>query len=184
MATNQPAQKPPPAPQTRDQPGKRAAILIIGVLVVVGMTYGAGLRSATRRLKQANEEMRRVTARADAFQADVALRDATIRQLEARRQLHLALLALDQRNFGTAQSHLHAAGALLEGAANGDGAALAEPLKAMNLVAVSDFSGQRERVLDFARRLDAVVADRVPAANAAPASPAPASPAPAPAAAP
>jgi hypothetical protein len=36
-----------------------------------------------------------------------------VRQLEARRQLHLTLLELDKRNFGTAQEHLAGAAILL-----------------------------------------------------------------------
>lgn len=165
MAIDPPARKPPSAPQVKDQPAKRAAILIIGVLVLIGMAYGSGLRGGTRRVQAAEAELRRVSARADAAQADLSVRDATIRQLEARRQLHLALIALDQRNFGTAQTHLQAAGTLLDGA-GGDGPALGQQIKATELVVASDFSAQRERVLDFARRLDALLGGRVPAAAA------------------
>ena len=158
MSTNPLPQKPPVAPPATDQPGKRAAILIIGALVLVGMAYGSGLRTSTKRLAEAKQELLRVQTQADAARSDVARRDTTIRQLEARRQLHLALIALDERNFGTAQGNLNAS-AILLGNAGGDDemAALTKQIRGTNLVAAADFSGERQQVLEFARRLDAAI---------------------------
>lgn len=157
MSTHPPL-KPPPAPPAQDQPGKRAAILIIGALVLVGMAYGSGLRTSTKRLAEAKQVLLRVQTQADAARSDVARRDTTIRQLEARRQLHLALIALDERNFGIAQGHLNAAAILLGNAGGGEGiAALTKEIRGTNLVAAADFAEERRQILDFARRLDAAI---------------------------
>ena len=157
MTTSPPAQQPPPAPPARDQPGKRRTILIVGSLIVVTMAYLSGLRTSVGRLRTANQELFRVRSQAEVAREDVSRRDTTIRQLEARRQLHLTLMALDERNFGIAQNHLNAAAILLGNAGGGEMEALAQQIKGTNLVAAADFADQRQQILDFVRRLDAAI---------------------------
>src|SRR5262245_14459337 len=85
---------------------KRALIILTVLVAALGATYLAA------RLQGGVE----VKAAADRATAAEKARDearSKLLQLEARRRLHLALLALDQRNFGIAESHLGAASGLL-----------------------------------------------------------------------
>lgn len=149
---------PPPAPPANDQPRKRALILIVGTAIVVSMAYLSGLRTSTGRLREKNQELTRLKTQVDVARSDVTRRDATIRHLEARRQLHLSLIALDERNFGIAQGHLNAAAILLGNAGGGEAFTnLTRQIRATNLVAAADFAEQRQQILEFARRLDAAI---------------------------
>lgn len=153
MTTASPPSRPGDASSTKSQTTLRWAILILGSLIVLAMAYGTGLRQSTSKLRNTNEQLR-------AARADVAGRDTAIRQLEARRQLHLALLALDQRNFGIAQSRLNAAAILLNNAGQGQTgglADLAQRIRATRVVAAADFAGQREQVLESVQQLDTIL---------------------------
>lgn len=79
-------------------------------------------------------------------------------RLEARRHLDLALRQIDRRNFGTAADELGAAAGLLaKSKPDGDLGKLAQDLSGYHLVATDDVSKQREQVLAFSDRFDALV---------------------------
>lgn len=80
-----------------------------------------------------------------------------IGRLEARRQLHLMLLALDDRNFGIAKAHQAKAARLLQQSQpEGDMAKLATDIDKLELVATEDLAVQREKVLDWVKRFDQI----------------------------
>ncbi|MCX6367843.1 MAG: hypothetical protein NTX57_14230 [Armatimonadetes bacterium] len=81
-------------------------ILVTGSLFVLGIAYGSGMRSQTKKLQTLTQELkinrRNLRASELARYADIAL----MHQLEARRLLDLSLEAIAQRNYGIAQEQL------------------------------------------------------------------------------
>jgi cellobiose-specific phosphotransferase system component IIA len=137
----------------------RAKPYLIGagvVLALLAVTYGAGRLQTASRIEAAQGETKKAEGERD--QAREELREArrVIEVLEARRALHRALVALDERNFGIAQQKLEQAGALL---AKGDKEleALGKAISAYRLLATEDVGAQRTRVLVFATKLDELV---------------------------
>jgi hypothetical protein len=103
----------------------------------------------------------------------VAERTDLLRRWEARRQMHLALLALDERNFGIAQQHLRGASEQLNASSPAsDLQTLARQIGDTSLIAAGNYGGQRLQVIELARRLDALLR---PALEGAGLSPPPAS---------
>ena len=81
-------------------------ILVTGSLFVLGIAYGSGMRSQTKKLQNLTQEFKinRRSLRASelARQSDIAL----LHQLEARRLLDRVLEAVAERNYGIAQERL------------------------------------------------------------------------------
>jgi hypothetical protein len=140
----------PTGPQTTGRI-KRVLIILLVLAAALGATYLTGRLQGGVEVKAANE---RVTA---AEQARDEARGKVV-QLEARRRLHLALLALDQRNFGIAESHLGVASALL--AKSKQPASLAElhtALSAVKLRASEDLGSERKKIESIIQRFDQLV---------------------------
>lgn len=149
----------------------RSLILIIGTLFVLSMAYGSGMRAQKRIVDSINEE--RKIAERDLRQAagSLQVRLVLLRQLEARRLMHAALLELDRRNFGTAQGSLNQAVALLKEAGEAiattqavapDLASVASGLAEVQLVASEDFGVQRGRVVALSEEADAKISAFLP----------------------
>ena len=150
----------------RVQAIKRVLILVIGISVTLAMTYFSGYKRGSKVANRAVHAQQAAEVRSTILERQVA-------QLEARRQLHLSLLALDDRNFGIAQRHLGTAGDLLARAeGDAEAAALATQIKGINIAVAGDFSAQRDQILALIKQLDgllpATTEVRVPAAVAAP----------------
>ncbi|WP_394793360.1 hypothetical protein, partial [Armatimonas sp.] len=81
-------------------------ILITGTLFILGIAYGSGMRSQTKKLQNLTQDLKiiRRSLRASelARQSDIAL----LHQLEARRLLDRTLEAIAARNYGIANTHL------------------------------------------------------------------------------
>jgi len=134
---------------------KRWAIGFGALVASLAAAYGTGryqgkltTDAAEARATQRESEKQRATGEFD------AQRDRAIR-LEARRRLHLAVLAVDERNFGVAEGHLTKAGALL-GRAKGDAALdrLASEITGTKLSATDDLGATRKRLLDWVSAFD------------------------------
>jgi hypothetical protein len=157
----------------------RAALLIVGTIFVLGLAYGSGMRGQVRKLKAMNQKL--VTVRRDLrlSQMDLRTNQALTQQLEARRQVSLALLELDRRNFGAAQERLAEAASRLETVQQANNAALAakpeqpavsiadlssigEQIKQIDLVATPNTGGQREHLLTIAAQMDSELSKAVP----------------------
>ena len=162
----------------------RAVLLIVGTIFVVGMAYGGGMKGQTKKLQAQNDLL--VTARRDLrlSQMDLRASQALAQQLEARRQVSLALTELDRRNFGAAQERLAEAAARLDtvqkanetaraakpqqpAVAVADLTAIGTQIKQINLVATSDTGAQREQILALATQMDTELGKATPKPNAA-----------------
>jgi len=154
MATQELVSGGQPAPSSRV--GKLLTVLGL-LLLALGVAYTAGRLHTASKIDQADDRARAALEERDRTRKDLATERAAIQRLEARRRLHLALTAVDARNFGIAQGHLDAAAALL--AQGGAGAAagfeqLQRDIRTAHLVATEDLGIQRQRILDWTRRFD------------------------------
>lgn len=170
----------------------RTTILVAGIVIVLAMTYGSGMSAEMHKTKAINEKLKVANVDLRTTQLDLRAGQALAQQLEARRQLDLAMQELDKRNFGTAQDHLSEAAARLDtveqsnlyakahpvqtGATDQvyqppvstlDFSALAAQIKGTSLAAAADIGDQRQKVLGFAAQMDAQLAKVVPKPDAA-----------------
>jgi hypothetical protein len=144
-----------PAKPATPSRAKRALVYTgIGV-AALGVAYGGGRLQTQGDVDKAEEATR---ARAAAEAEQVKLREQAntrVRELEGRRQLALALVALDERNFGTAQGHLAKAGALFAESKGDAGIEeLARSAGSYKLVATDDIGAQRKLLMDWTRKFD------------------------------
>jgi hypothetical protein len=161
----------------------RIALLVVGTIFTLGIFYGSGMKRQTSKLKEKNNEL--VTARRDLrlSQMDARTSQALTQQLEARRQVALALGELDRRNFGAAQERLAQATARLDAVQKANEAAKAmkpeqpavsladltpigEQIKQISLVTTPDTAEQRERILALAAQMDTELDKAVPKPDA------------------
>jgi uncharacterized protein HemX len=127
---------------------KRALIVIAVVLASVGAAYGFGRLQTSSKIDAAEQKA------AQAEQTAAAAETRVLR-LEARRRLHLALIQLEQRNFGIAEQHLTAAGALLEKTKpQGELEQLRANLAGARLKASDDIAVQRTKITAWIARFD------------------------------
>jgi hypothetical protein len=136
----------------------RLATLVAALVVAVGLAYGAGWLRASGRIAAADARARAASASASARLAELSEAAQRLAELEARRSMHLAEVALDARNFGTAETHLHAAGAVLRADARSrELAELGGTLANVHLKATEDLGGERQRIVGWIKRFDEVV---------------------------
>lgn len=133
---------------------KRGAILAGVALAALGAAYGAGRLQTARAIDSAEAKAAEVSRAEKAALERVTAEQNTVKKLEARRRLHLALIALDQRNFGIAQEHLTEGARLLEGHTTGDLEEIRASLASLKLVATEDLETQRSKILQLVRRFD------------------------------
>lgn len=140
--------------------GKQIAIGVSAAVVAIGVAWGIGRFQGNAKVEEAE---RRASAAASASASAVAASSVAaevergkVARLEARRRLHLAIIALEDRNFGIAQEHVAAAKAFLLAAKGGDPEVqkLATDLDAFKVVATEDVGDQRKAILAFCKRLD------------------------------
>jgi hypothetical protein len=152
-------------PEKKKSGAKRFLILIGLFLLCLASTYGYGRWQGAKAVAGAQAEVAgvRESAAARAGQARSELTDlrGQVQMLQARRHLDRALMALDERNFGTAAEALHTAGSELAAVqpppAGADPtvlARLAQEIQAARLAVSEDFSQQRSRILGWIRELD------------------------------
>jgi hypothetical protein len=165
-------------PVAPNDPTKRTIMLTLGTIVVLAMTYGSGMSAEIHKIQAINETLKSAKSDLRVTQMDLRTSDALIQQLEARRQLDLALAALDQRNFGIAQQRLDEAAVRLLLVEQADQAAKAHPvetadyvyqppvstldlsalagqIKGTALATTPDIGAQRQQILGFVSQLDA-----------------------------
>jgi hypothetical protein len=171
---------------------EKAKAVLLGAVVVIAVGAGLYVGGYWYANRQFSGEKQQLNAQVDAAQAQLSELSSANRLLRARFALYQAAAQLDQRNFGSANTHLHEAAGMLAGAAPGAGveaadfAALRDELAGTNIQVAEDLEAQRARVLDFGRRLDALLPTPtpdtapLPSEAAQPDMPAP-SPAPSPA---
>jgi hypothetical protein len=165
-------------PENRKSGAKRLLMMFGLFLLCVASAYGYGRWQGAKAVAGQQAEAEAAQNRAANFRASVA--DGTeraqkwsadlqaqVNMLQARRQLDLALTALDERNFGTAQTRLHAAGNALAGAVqtppSGADASvlsrLAQELQPVSVPVAEDLAQQRQQIQGWIRDLDKQIAD-------------------------
>lgn len=144
----------PAAADTKSR-AKRALVYTGIGLAALGASYGVGRLQTQHAIGEAQEQTQ-ARAAAEAEQSKLRVEAATkVRELEGRRQLSLSLVALDERNFGTAQRHLARAGALFaESKGDAPIEELARSVSGYKLEATDDIGKQRKLVMDFTQRFD------------------------------
>lgn len=139
---------------------KGIAIAAVAALAFAGAAYGFGRYQGVAQVREADA---RASAAASSSASAVALASVAtdiergkVARLEARRRLHLATLALDDKNFGIAQDHLTVARAHLLAAKGGDNEVtkLAADLDTLKIAAADDTTEPKQKILAWAKRLD------------------------------
>jgi uncharacterized protein HemX len=156
-----PADKRPAAEKSAATSGSKKALIGAGIgLVAIAVAYGVGRVQGGQATSAADERAK--AAASEREKAGQALSDekGVTQRLEARRRLHLALVALDERNFGIAEQHVAAAGKLIQKSGapkDGEMAKLGDELASGRLVATEDVGSQRSKLLGWAKRFDATM---------------------------
>lgn len=142
------------SPQEPAQGPSKAKRILLGAaafILSVAIAYGIGRFQLAGQVRDA--EMR-------TQDAEQKLRSERhlVTSLQARRHLHLALLAVDERNFGIAQKELEEAGRLLAQASDKpEHAKIAADIQRQKLIATEDLGAQRQKLLAWTRALDALL---------------------------
>jgi len=142
----------------------KATAIGVGVaLVCVGAAYGVGRFQGASKVEEAD---RRASAAASASasaatsaRVAVDIERGKVARLEGRRRLHLALIAIEERNFGIAEEQLKAARKELASAPGADPelTKISSELDGYKVVATDDTGDQRKKLLDWCKRLDATL---------------------------
>lgn len=148
----------PPKPWTEKL--KRGAAYTGVGLAMLGAAYGTGRFQTSQAIDAAEQKTAEAEQARKATEVNLADERNTIKKLEARRHLHLALLALDRRNFGIAQDHIEQAARLLAGHVAGELENVRAALASMKLLATEDLETQRSKILSLVERFDKTLPPR------------------------
>jgi hypothetical protein len=139
----------------------KKALIGAGVgLVLLAVTYGVGRYQGAQTAGAADHRAEAADGERAKTEATLSSERARATQLEARRRLHLALMALDARNFGIAQEHVTEAGKLIQKSApakDSELAKLGDELATTRLVATEDLGSQRSKLLAWTQRFDSAL---------------------------
>jgi hypothetical protein len=151
----QPTPTAPAKPPARGGRAKRWLIALASGSAVLGAAYGTGRFQTSSRVDEAQAI---ASAKAEQWTSE----HASVLRLEARRKLHLALTALDSRNFGIGQEQLAAAATLLAAThPEGELDKLQKQIASYQLKASENVGAERDAINDWIKRFD----EAVPAAK-------------------
>jgi len=145
------------APPTAAGPWQKRLIWTGVMILAAGASYLAGRLQTSSMIDAAEKETVAAEEKATKRGADVSQANQLLLRYEARRQLHLVLIALEERNFGIAKEHQSTAATLLQESEPTAGSELAKLYEAMQkyqLVAREDLSAERTVIQTWAKRLD------------------------------
>jgi hypothetical protein len=154
-----------PRPSAAKRPLRRALALLGLALLGMVAAYVSGRIQAQARLSEARQQVARAVEQQKQGANQAQSAQASVLRLESRRRLHLALMAMEERNFGIAQQHLGAAGVLLGRSNPGqdsDLGKLGASIREARLVATEDLGTQRQRLLGWVQRFDRAVPPKKP----------------------
>lgn len=157
---NAPEAKPKPPPSPARKKAQRVLIVLALFVLALAVAYTVGRVQTASHVTEAKQKVQQIDKSQKQTRSQLDSEKALVDRLEARRRLHLALLAMDQRNFGIADQHMHVAARLLarsKPAAGSDLAKLQHRVAAFKLVATEDLAGQRQKILDLVHRFDELV---------------------------
>jgi hypothetical protein len=136
-------------------------IRIVAACAILGLAFGAGAWHGSIKLDQQKTHyetaLENAQQEAGKLQAELSAERAKLGQLEARRRLHLALAALEQKNFGIAQTELERAAAFLDRSRPDAGTPVSKlqaQIKGYKIIASEDVSKEREMIQGWLRRFD------------------------------
>ncbi len=155
--------KPPPSPGVKK--AQRVMILVGLAVLALVVAYTVGRVQTASHVTEAKRQVEQIDKSQKQTKGQLDSEKALVDQLEARRRLHMALLAMDQRNFGIADQHMQAAAKLLarsKPAAGTDLDKLRGEVASFKLVATEDLAGQRQKILDMVHRFDELVPPEKP----------------------
>lgn len=146
--------------------------LVFSVLVglgAIGVAYAVGRLQGTvavsRVEAKAAHASQQQQSQADKLSSELASARQKILHLQALRQLHQALVALEQRNFGIAQQRVAEAGRLVGSSrppVNSELARLSQAMLSKKLVATENLAAQRLELIAWAEKLDGLVGSKHP----------------------
>lgn len=138
-------------------------ILIALFVLALAVAYTVGRVQTASHITAAKHQVEQIGKSQKQTKSQLDSEKALVDQLEARRRLHMALLAMDQRNFGIADQDMNAAAKLLaRSKPAGDLAKLQQQVAGFKLVATEDLAGQRQKILDMVHRFDQLVPPEKP----------------------
>lgn len=157
-----PPEQPPSQPATRPPRFKRATLFTAFGLTALGACYLGGWWVGHAQVTRLRAEIDAVRENASAELGRCSAQGASLqragRMLEARRQLDLAVEALDARNFGIAEQLVKkSARWLVSAPVEGPAAALAKTLESYRLTATEDVGAQRKQLNDWIGQLDPLI---------------------------
>lgn len=149
---------------------RRPRLIVAGALGLLGAlaaSYTVGRVEAAAKTEAVRAAAREVSEKQDeavaTLRARLRAQSTRVTLLEARRRLHLSLIALGQRNFGIARDELRKAARLLagtKGAASESLKALSQDLESYETVVTENLGDQRADLIAFAARLDEAIDSR------------------------
>jgi len=145
------------APQNAAGPWQKRLIWTGVMICAAGASYVAGRVQTSSLIDAAEKETAAAEQAVTKRGAEVSQANQLLLRYEARRQLHLVLIALEERNFGIAKEHQATAAALLQESEPAVGSELGKLYEAMQkyqLVAREDLSAERMVIQTWAKRLD------------------------------
>lgn len=135
----------------------RAIAIGVGVaLAGAGAAYGFGRYQGVREVREVEARASASASAASNASVMTEIERGKVARLEARRRLHLAIIALEDKNFGIAQDHVNAARGHLASAKGSDNELqkLTGELEAYKVPAAEDISEPRKKLLEWCKRLD------------------------------
>lgn len=147
---------PPAPPRSRF---RKFAWIAGALLVALAGAYAGGRLQSQARIDELNQNLVTAQAQLSELRGKESLQLQQLGELEARRQIHLGILAFDKNNFGIAGDHLKQAASLLESpASQPDDAlrALASALRTLELSPSVDIASQRAALVQLASKFDAL----------------------------
>ena len=149
-----------PKETKRASRAKRWLLVVASVLLLILAAYVAGRLQTAAKIEDAESRVERAQSGQQQQADETQSAQAVVMRLESRRRLHLALVAMEERNFGIAQQHLSAAGGLLakaEPSTDSELGRLGAAIRKHKLVATEDVGAQRRKVLGWVRTFDELV---------------------------
>jgi hypothetical protein len=140
--------------------GKGIGIGVVVALAVAGAAYGAGRFQGKAQVEDADRRAALATSASASAMTNanvlVDIERGKVARLEARRRLHIALLALEDKNFGIAQEHLTAARGHLAAAKGGDNemTKIGSEIEQFKVPTTEDLTEPKKKILEWCKRLD------------------------------
>jgi hypothetical protein len=145
------------SPKPRRSRFKKFLWTVLILALALGGTYLGAWFQMKARVNAMQEQLTGAGEQVAIAQQRLTTEHQRVTELEARRRIHLAIMAFDENNFGTAREQLRAAATLLDATpGNAELAALARSLRTLELAPSVDLSTQRAALVQLAAKFDSL----------------------------